>query len=276
MRRLRPFVAAGAGVVVLAASVALQAADPGAETGGAGATRAAPTASASARATEPRVVGLGADARGADTRRAARDSEARKGRLSAYLLRPAVLRFAPGGRRVARVGRRTGYGSRRVFAVGRLRPGWVGVRALQRPNGRLAWLPEDAVRLRPVRTTLVADLSARELTVRVDGRLRHRAPVGIGRPGSETPLGRFGVTDRLRAGGDEARAVYGCCAIALTGNQPNPPPGWTGGTRLALHGTPSEGSVGREVSAGCLRMRGADLRRLLRTVPLGATLTVRR
>lgn len=189
-------------------------------------------------------------------------------------MRPAMLRTAPRGRQVARVGRRTGYGSRQVFAVAALRPGWVGVRALQRPNGRLGWLPEGAVRLRPVRTTLVTDLSDRELTVRVDGKIRHRAPVGIGRPGSETPLGRYGVTDRLEAD-RRTRAVYGCCAIALTGRQPNPPPGWTGGTRLALHGTPSPGSVGQEASAGCLRMRDPDLRKLLATVPLGATLVVR-
>jgi lipoprotein-anchoring transpeptidase ErfK/SrfK len=121
----------------------------------------------------------------------------------------------------------------------------------------------------------VADLSDRELTIRVDGRIRQRAPVGIGRPGSETPVGRFGVTDRL-AGGPGAGGVYGCCIIPLTGSQPDPPPGWTAGTRLALHGTPAPDSVGREASAGCLRMRDADLRRILRSVPLGATLVVRR
>lgn len=206
--------------------------------------------------------------------RAERNAAARRGRLTAHLLRPAILRDAPDGGRVARVGRRTGYGARRVFAAAAFAPGWVGVRALQRPNDELAWLPEEAVRVAPIRTTLVADLSDRELTVRVDGKVRHRAPVGIGRPDSTTPVGRFGVTDRLRGG--PGAAVYGCCVLPLTGRQPNPPPGWTGGTRLALHGTPSADSVGQEVSAGCLRMRDADLKRLMASVPLGATLVVRR
>jgi len=206
--------------------------------------------------------------------RAARTAEARTGGWTAHLERAAVLRVAPDGPRVARVRQRTGYGARRVYAVAAFRPGWVGVRALQRPNGTLAWLPEDAVRLRPVRTTLVADLSDREVTLRVDGKVRRRAPIGIGRPGSETPVGRYGVTDRLRGGGG-AGAVYGCCVIPLTGHQPKLPPGWTGGTRLALHATPTPGSVGQEVSAGCLRMRDADIRRMLPAVPLGATLTVR-
>ena len=207
--------------------------------------------------------------------RAARTTEAREGRWTAHLERAAVLRVAPGGRQIGRVRLRTGYGARRVFAVAALRPGWIGVRALQRPNGKLAWLPEDALRLQPVRTTLVADLSDRELTIRVDGKVRHRAPIGIGRPGSETPVGRYGVTDRLRGGGGGLGAVYGCCIIPLTGHQPKLPPGWTGGTRLALHATPTPGTVGQEVSAGCLRMRDADIRRILPAVPLGATMTVR-
>ncbi len=215
------------------------------------------------------------DAPGGAAWRTARTAEARRGRWTAHLERAAVLRVAPGGRRVTRVSRRTGYGARRVYAVAAFRPGWIGVRALQRRNGALAWLPEDAVRLQPIRTTLVADLSDRELTIRVDGRIRHRAPIGIGRPGSATPVGRYGVTDRLRGGGGGLGAVYGCCVIPLTGHQPKLPPGWTGGTRLALHATPTPGSVGQEVSAGCLRMRDADIRRVLPAVPLGATMTVR-
>jgi len=216
------------------------------------------------------------DAPGGGAWRAARTAEARKGRWTAHLERAAVLRAAPDGRQVAHVGRKTGYGARRVYAVAAFRPGWVGVRALQRPNATLAWLPEDAVRLQPVRTTLVADLSDRELTLRVDGEVRDRAAVGIGRPGSETPAGHYGVTDRLRGGGGGLGAVYGCCIIPLTGHQPKLPPGWAGGTRLALHATPTPGTVGQEVSAGCLRMRDEDIRRMLPAVPLGATMTVRR
>ncbi len=200
--------------------------------------------------------------------------EARRGRWTAELRRPALLRATPAGRRLARVSARTGYGARRIFAVGAVRPGWIGVRTVQRPSGKLAWVPEEAVRLRSIRTMLVADLSERELTVRIDGGVRHRAPIGIGRPGSETPLGRYGVTDRLAATGGLG-AVYGCCMVQLTGHQPKLPAGWVGGTRLALHGTPTPGSVGREVSAGCLRMRDADIRRILPAVPLGATLVVR-
>ena len=240
--------------------------------GGDRASRATTPAAGAPAVTAPAAPAPKASGTGAAGREP-KAEDVRRGRWAARLLRPAILRTAPGGRRVARVGLETGYALPRVMAVAALRPGWVGVRALQRPNGELGWLPADAVRLTPVRTTLVADLSDRELTLRVGGAVRHRVPVGIGRPGSETPLGRYGVTDRLRGG--DGPSPYGCCIIPLTGHQPDPPPGWTGGTRLALHGTPSQGSVGQEVSAGCLRMRDADIRRLLREVPLGATLVVR-
>ena len=231
-------------------------------TGSSGATGASGASGATGSVRRPRVS------------LARRTEEARAGQWSARLLRPALLRRAPGGKRVGRVGLRTGYGAKRVFAVGAVRRGWVGVRSVEVGNNRLAWVPADAVRLQKVRMTLVADLSARELTIRVDGRIRRRSPIGIGRPGSETPIGRYGVTDRLKAA-KGAGALYGCCVLPLTGRQPKLPPGWTGGTRLALHGTPGPGSVGREVSAGCLRMRDRDVRPLLTSVPLGATLRVR-
>ena len=52
--------------------------------------------------------------------------------------------------------------------------------------------------------------------------------------------------------------------------QTNLPPGWTGGDRLAIHG----GSTGGAVSTGCLHADEADLRWLMRSVPLGAQITI--
>ena len=80
--------------------------------------------------------------------------------------------------------------------------------------------------LRRTRWSLHADLSGRTLELRRDGRRVHRLTVAIGRPGSETPTGRFAVTDKLR--GSHFGPYYGCCILALSGRQPNTPPGWTG------------------------------------------------
>ena len=51
-------------------------------------------------------------------------------------------------------------------------------------------------------------------------------------------MGRFAVTDKLRTE-DRADSPYGCCALALTGHQTKLVPGWPGGDRLAIHGTPN-------------------------------------
>ena len=96
--------------------------------------------------------------------------------------------------------------------------------------------------------------------------------VGIGRPGTATPTGRFAVTDALRIG--PADGPYGCCALALTGRQPDVAQGWTGGDRLAIHGTANTGALGFPVSSGCLRASNADMQWLLEHVPLGAVLHV--
>ena len=116
------------------------------------------------------------------------------------------------------------------------------------------------------------DRSARRLTVRRDGRVVRRLPVAVGRPGTETPTGRFAVTDKLRT--RRADSPYGCCALALSGHQPKLLPGWPGGDRLAIHATPQADSVGHAASLGCLRAKTRDMHALMRIVPLGAPVFV--
>jgi lipoprotein-anchoring transpeptidase ErfK/SrfK len=98
--------------------------------------------------------------------------------------------------------------------------------------------------------------------------------VGVGRPGSPTPLGRFAVTDKLSGGA--YGPYYGCCILALSAHQPNLPPGWPGGDRIAIHGTNDPGSIGAATSAGCPHALDVDLRVLMRRVPLGTPVFVRR
>jgi lipoprotein-anchoring transpeptidase ErfK/SrfK len=177
---------------------------------------------------------------------------------------------------VARIDSTTEFGSRRVLAVAARRPDWLGVVATERPNNRLAWVRRTSpgLKLRRTAWSLHADLSDRTLTLRRDGRRVQRLAVAIGRPGSETPTGRFAVTDKLS--GSQFGPYYGCCILALSGHQPKTPPGWTGGDRLAIHGTDVPSSIGTAASAGCLRASDADLRRLMDDVPLGTTVFIRR
>jgi len=194
------------------------------------------------------------------------------GPFGARLLRPVVLRARPGGRMLRSLGRRTPFGSKHVLAVVGSRPGWLAVLTPHMPNSRAGWIPADGAQLLFEPYTLRIDLSARSLVVRHRGRVKRRISVAVGRPGAATPTGRFAITDTLvtrRAG-----SPYGCCALALTGRQPNIVQGWTGGDRLAIHGTPAEHTVGTRATAGCMRARKADMRWLVARVPLGAPVRI--
>jgi hypothetical protein len=178
----------------------------------------------------------------------------------------------PGGRTVARYAARTEFGSRTVFAVLARRGAWAQVSATQL-GGRRAWLRMDR-RVAPRRTQwqLDADLSDRTLTVVRDGVAVRTLRVGVGARSSPTPRGRFQVTDKLP--GARYGASYGCCILALSTDQPRPPPGWQGMARMAVHGTNAPGTVGRAASAGCLHARAAALRWLMRTVPVGTPVVI--
>jgi lipoprotein-anchoring transpeptidase ErfK/SrfK len=177
-----------------------------------------------------------------------------------------ALRSRPGGPVVAVLGRRTEFGSPVVLGVAVRRGSWDAVITSALPNGRLGWVPAAQLRLAPMRYAIVVDLASRRLLVERGGRVLRTVEVGVGGADSPTPTGEFTVTDKLAG-----NAVYGCCILALSGHQPHPPPGWTGGTRLAIHG----GAVGGATSSGCVHADDADLRWLMATVPLGTPVTIR-
>src|SRR5918992_1547181 len=136
--------------------------------------------------------------------------------LTAWLQRRAALYNRPGGRVVTSLGERTRWGTPRVLSVAKVRRRgkWLGVLSEHRPNGRLGWVRASATRPGGVREALVADLSARRVTLLRDGRRVLRFRVAIGRPANPTPRGRFAITDILRV---RAPSPYGCCVIALSG-----------------------------------------------------------
>jgi L,D-transpeptidase catalytic domain len=186
-----------------------------------------------------------------------------------------ALRTRPFGRVAARVGAVTPFGSRRVLSVVASRRGrWLAVRVPSVTGNRIVWVDATAGGLRYSRTRLMVevDLSGRTLTVRRGATVLRRTTVGVGAPGSPTPTGRFAVTDKLE--GRDFGASYGCCILALSGVQPNLPAGWRGGNRLAIHGTLA-GDFGQALSAGCVHARAADLRYLMRVLPLGTPVVIR-
>jgi lipoprotein-anchoring transpeptidase ErfK/SrfK len=193
--------------------------------------------------------------------------------LTARVLKVTQLRASPGGRPLRWIGTRTEFDSPRVLSVTGRRNGWLRVLASERPNGKVGWIREDRARLASTNFAIHIDRSARRLTLRHSGRRVRSFTVAVGRPGTETPTGRFAVTDKLRP--DDPASPYGCCLLALSGHQTKLLPGWPGGDRLAIHATPSLWTIGKAASLGCLRGRPGDVRRLMGTVPVGTPVFIR-
>jgi hypothetical protein len=199
------------------------------------------------------------------------------GATAALAARPlhssVVLRASPGGRALVRVGPRGPLGGPLVFGVVGVRGSWVQVTAEALPNGHFGWVQFGRdVSVQPVQWALRASLSRRQLYVLRDGRTVRTIPVGIGAPGSPTPTGRFAIAEKLTGAFGPA---YGCCILALTARQPHLPPGWNTHVThyVAIHAGSGQGSA---VSAGCLHATEAEVRYLMRTVPLGTSVQILR
>ena len=184
-----------------------------------------------------------------------------------------AMRTEPGGGQlVSRLGKRTEFGSPTVFGVVKQSGHWAGVSTPMLANGQLGWIRLEPKRLHAgwTRTSIVIDVSDRNAQLLEGGKVERSFPVTVGAPGSDTPIGRFAVTDTFRGGLSPA---YGCCALALSATQPNLPSGWLGGNRIAIHGNP--GTLGVAISHGCVRAADPDVSALVNKVPLGAPVFIR-
>jgi lipoprotein-anchoring transpeptidase ErfK/SrfK len=138
------------------------------------------------------------------------------------------------------------------------REGWI----------RLQGLGRDVTRVR-----VEVDLSAHTVTVRRFGRVLVRARGATGAPASPTPVGEYFVTDRVPF---SAGSALGSFAFGISGIQPRLPAGWSGGDQLAIHGTNDPSSIGRNVSAGCVRVSESTLARLRPLLRYGTPVIVHR
>lgn len=124
-------------------------------------------------------------------------------------------------------------------------------------------------------TTLIhveVDLSAHTVTVFRGDRALYRVRAAIGASSSPTPPGEYVVTDRVPFSPGSA---LGSFAFGISGIQPRLPAGWSGGNQLAIHGTNDPGSIGRSVSAGCVRVSEWALAHFEPLLRLGTPVFVR-
>jgi lipoprotein-anchoring transpeptidase ErfK/SrfK len=190
-----------------------------------------------------------------------------RGAVVALLRHPTVLRAKPGGRVVAKLGKKTQFGSPQAMWVVRHSGQWLGVVSAKAGNNQVGWIQASTASLSRVDWQLKVSLSARKLTVLDHGQVKQRYTVAIGAPDAPTPTGRFAVTDRLLTG--DPAGPYGCCILALSAKAPHTIQDWSGGNRIAIHSTPETETIGEAVSHGCVRLTLAEGQWLINHIPLG-------
>jgi hypothetical protein len=148
---------------------------------------------------------------------------------------------------------------------------WLKVRLPMRPNGRTGWVPRQALgRLHTVTTFLRIDRHRLRATLYRNGRRVWQAPVGIGKPGTETPGGRFYIRERLTV--RSRGSLYGPLAFGTSAYSKLSD--WPGGGVVGIHGTNQPGLIPGRPSHGCVRVRNGDIMRLGRLMPIGTPVRI--
>ena len=148
---------------------------------------------------------------------------------------------------------------------------WVKLSLPGRPNGGRGWVPRAAVEIHRARRRIVVLRGARQLQVRriSDGRILLKAPIAVGKPGAETPLGRnYYISARFVP----KNPFLGSYALETSAYSRLSE--WPGGGVVGIHGTDLPRLIGQAVSHGCIRMLNRDVDRLHRLAPLGTPIDI--
>jgi L,D-transpeptidase catalytic domain len=197
----------------------------------------------------------------------------------AHPVRKAAIRWlpTPGARRIVRTHYLTEDGFPEVYPVLRSWRDskwhtWLKVRIPMRPNGRKGWVRRSALGpLYRVRTLLVVVRRRLRATLYGRGWPIWTAPVGIGKPSTPTPAGRFWIREKFRTfdpSGLYGPAAFGSSDYSVLSD-------WPGGGIIGIHGTSEPSLIPGRPSHGCIRVRNQAVRRLWRKMPIGTPLLIR-
>jgi hypothetical protein len=134
---------------------------------------------------------------------------------------------------------------------------WIKLRIPGRPNGRVGWVRLQALgSFHVTHWAIVVNREKRLLTVYDDGRQRFAAPVGVGKPSTPTPAGRFWIRERFKLT-DPNNPYY---PYALGTSDYSTLSEWPGGGVVGIHGPFGEPQrIPGDPSHGCIRMLDADI-----------------
>jgi hypothetical protein len=149
---------------------------------------------------------------------------------------------------------------------------WVKLRVPERPNGHSGWVLREALgAFHVTRWQLVVDRRRRLLTAYYNGHRRFVAPVGVGKPSSPTPPGRFWIRERFRL--TSRSSPY--WPYALGTSDYSTLTDWPGGGVVGIHGDfGAPQLIPGDPSHGCVRMHDSDLAWLAPRLTLGTPVRI--
>jgi hypothetical protein len=149
---------------------------------------------------------------------------------------------------------------------------WVQIRIPKRPNGKVGWVPRDALGPYNVnRLQLVINRRTLRATLFKRGRTIWSARVGVGAPGTITPAGRYYVRSKFRF---KNTPVYGTRAIGTSAYAPTLTD-WPNGGVVGIHGTNQPELIPGRPSHGCVRVRNPQIAKLWSRIQLGTPIWIR-
>jgi hypothetical protein len=191
--------------------------------------------------------------------------------------RPIYRRPAASAARVGRLRRSTEDGFPEIYLLLRAHRDeqgeeWVRLRIPARPNGQTGWVRRSSLgAFHLTHTLVVVNRGRRRMSFYSKGRKLWSAPVGVGKPGTPTPRGRFWVRERFKIL-DPSSGYYpyafGTSAYSVLSE-------WPGGGVVGIHGPYHESRrIPGPISHGCIRLRVRDTFWLAAHVRLGTPVHV--
>lgn len=149
---------------------------------------------------------------------------------------------------------------------------WYKVQAPMRPNGTTGWVQGGQVTPLEIPYRIHIDLSDFRLDVFQQGQQIKSYPIGLGRQDTPTPTGQYYLTVKMRP--PDPNTVYGALAFGVSAFSEKLTD-WPGGGQVGIHGTNDpEGSIGKHVSKGCIRLRNEHILELTNFAPVGTPILI--
>ena len=163
-------------------------------------------------------------------------------------------------------------GAPRVFLVKAEEAEWLQVLLPVRPNGSTGWIRRSDVSLARNPYRIRVELDAHRITVWNGDEVVHEEEVGVGRAQAPTPGGQYYITELLQPPSPDG--PYGPYAFGLSGFSEVYTSFAGGNGVLGIHGTNDPSGLGKDVSAGCIRLSNQGITKLAKVLPLGTPVEI--